>query len=91
MYLSWYWYVCVQAALSDYCGYMLLGEESLKALNQYLDSPVPMSNFRANIIAKRSPAFDEVCVCVEIQQTQLLSQLFLSVLIFAFQFSMQYL
>ena len=51
---------CLQTALSDYCGYMLLGDASLAALNQRLTNPVPISNFRANIIVDGCPAFEEV-------------------------------
>ena len=63
----------LETALSDYCGYMMLSNASLAALNQRLDSPVPISNFRANIIVDGCEAFEEVrilfllsflCVCV---------------------------
>ena len=50
----------LQTALSDYCGYMMLSNASLAALNQRLDSPVPISNFRANIIVEGCQAFEEV-------------------------------
>ncbi|XP_076442093.1 mitochondrial amidoxime-reducing component 1-like [Babylonia areolata] len=46
-------------ALSDYCGYMLLSNPSLAALNSRLTNPVPISNFRANIIVDSCHAFDE--------------------------------
>lgn len=46
-------------ALSDYCGYMLLSNPSLAALNQRLAVPVPIDNFRANIIVDQCSAFDE--------------------------------
>lgn len=39
-----------KVALSDYCSYMLLSNASLKDLNTRLESPVPITNFRANII-----------------------------------------
>ncbi|KAK7493476.1 hypothetical protein BaRGS_00015376 [Batillaria attramentaria] len=46
-------------ALSDYCGYMVLSNPSLDALNQRLSDPVPISNFRANIIVDGCAPFEE--------------------------------
>lgn len=46
-------------AFSDYCGYMLMGEESLNDLNNRLEKPVTMLNFRPNIVVSGCPAYEE--------------------------------
>ncbi|KAK6181651.1 hypothetical protein SNE40_009466 [Patella caerulea] len=46
-------------AFSDYCSYMVLSNPSLNQLNERLDKPVPILNFRANIIADGCEAFAE--------------------------------
>ncbi|XP_046672219.1 mitochondrial amidoxime reducing component 2-like [Homalodisca vitripennis] len=48
-------------AYSDIASYMLMGEESLKDLNNRLAKPVSHINFRPNILVKGSPAFSEDC------------------------------
>ncbi|XP_069116372.1 mitochondrial amidoxime-reducing component 1-like [Argopecten irradians] len=46
-------------AFSNYCSYMIMGKESLAAVNAELDSPVSLGNFRPNIVVEGSPAFNE--------------------------------
>ncbi|XP_071080529.1 mitochondrial amidoxime-reducing component 1-like [Haliotis cracherodii] len=46
-------------AFSDYCSYMVLSNASLRALNDRLANPVPILNFRANIIVDDCDPFAE--------------------------------
>lgn len=46
-------------AFSDYCAYMVLSNASLNDLNKRLDNPVPITNFRANIIVDDCEAYAE--------------------------------
>ncbi|XP_067682087.1 mitochondrial amidoxime-reducing component 1-like [Haliotis asinina] len=46
-------------ALSDYCSYMILSNASLRELNTRLAKPVPILNFRANIIVDDCESFAE--------------------------------
>lgn len=46
-------------AFSDYCSYMILSQSGLDDLNNRLAQPVTCINFRANIIVKGCPAYDE--------------------------------
>ncbi|CAL1529446.1 unnamed protein product [Lymnaea stagnalis] len=46
-------------AFSDYCGYMVFSMTSLADLNSRLEKPVPVTNFRANIIVDGSSAYSE--------------------------------
>ncbi|XP_071523613.1 mitochondrial amidoxime reducing component 2-like [Panulirus ornatus] len=44
---------------ADTCAYLLTSESSLKDLNDRLEDPVTMARFRANIIVRGAPPFDE--------------------------------
>ncbi|XP_005104806.1 mitochondrial amidoxime-reducing component 1 [Aplysia californica] len=46
-------------ALADNCGYMVVSNASLADLNTRLETPVPITNFRANIIVDDCSAFAE--------------------------------
>uniref|UniRef100_A0A0B6ZH82 MOSC domain-containing protein n=1 Tax=Arion vulgaris TaxID=1028688 RepID=A0A0B6ZH82_9EUPU len=46
-------------AFPDYCGYMMLSRASLADLNSRLTKPVPITNFRANIIIEDCEPFAE--------------------------------
>ncbi|XP_005109547.1 mitochondrial amidoxime-reducing component 1 [Aplysia californica] len=46
-------------AFSDYCGYMVLSNASLADLNTRLETAVPITNFRANIIVDDCGAYEE--------------------------------
>uniref|UniRef100_A0A1B6EZT9 MOSC domain-containing protein n=1 Tax=Cuerna arida TaxID=1464854 RepID=A0A1B6EZT9_9HEMI len=46
-------------AYSDMASYMVMGEQSLKDLNNRLEKPISHINFRPNILVKGSPAYSE--------------------------------
>ena len=57
-------FVClIQIAMPDFSNYMLASEESLQDLNSKLGQPLPMKQFRANIIVSGTKPFGEVSVC----------------------------
>ncbi len=46
-------------SFADGMPYLIIGEESLKDLNERLDEPVPMNRFRPNIVFSGGQAFEE--------------------------------
>jgi uncharacterized protein YcbX len=66
----------LQAAFSDFAGYLVATERSLAAVNEKLEEKVTMKNFRPTIMIDGCAAFDEVSTGIGLRnQYELLHQL----------------